>query len=422
MFRREVAGIPLALARQYLPRPRIAARQLRGVNAMLDFVRTHVEFYRRDARYAAESLTALDQLQGLPILDKTLLREESEQFLTDGLDLDACLTFRTSGTTGARVTVHHDRASHDYHTAALVRRFHATGRYRPTHRLAHIRPFAPPTRAYEKLGLFRRHVISTEQPMAAIKADLLAYRPHVIIGYPVHLRELLRSLTRAETGQIRAHLRLLMTESELLLPEHRADLSASFGVPVFDEYSAYEVLNITYDCPHGRAHVAEDRLVVETVDADGRAVPPNADGRVVITGFLERGMPLVRYDVGDLGRLDQEPCPCGRSFVTLRLKTGRSNDVVLLPGGRKLYGDTFLHLAATHPGLDECYVHQQANGLVDLHVIAAPGAEKQLLDSIPQRLFDIAGGRFDLRVLPAESMRIAPGGKGRFITSDYEAS
>ena len=50
-------------------------------------------------------------------------------------------------------------------------------------------------------------VSSSTQPPAAWVADLLAYRPRVLIGYPVHLRELLRTMTDDERTRLRRHLR-----------------------------------------------------------------------------------------------------------------------------------------------------------------------------------------------------------------------
>ncbi|MER7211465.1 AMP-binding protein [Streptosporangium sp. NPDC000239] len=422
MLVREAAYIPLTIARQYGGAAGLRRRQLNGLNRMLDVARTRVPYYRDDPRYAGGPLRSLADLARLPVLDKQVLRDEPlERMLADGVDLDDCLSFQTSGSTGRRVRIVHDQDSHDYHMAACVRRFLATGRYLPTDRLSHIRPFAPPARMFERFNLFRRHVILSNRPMREIKAELLANRPKVLIGYPVHLRALLRALTPEEMAQLRRTLRIVMTESELLLPEHRKLFQERFGAPVFDEYSAFEVLNVTYDCRHGRAHLGEDRVYCEIVDDDGAVLPDGEPGNVVVTAFLERAMPLVRYRLGDIGFISPERCPCGRRFRTLRLTTGRSNDYVTLPSGEKLYPDAFLHLAATHPGVSECFVHQDATGLVRVHVVPADEAGEEVYTTVRQKLFALAGGEFPLEVVPAETVRITVGGKGRFVTSDYAA-
>ncbi|MER7044070.1 phenylacetate--CoA ligase family protein [Streptomyces jumonjinensis] len=426
MFLREAWYVPVGIARQYGTRAALRRRQLTGLNRMLAHARAHVPYYRDDPDYARTGpLRTLAELAELPVIDKEVLRGRPlEELLADGARPGDLPTFRTSGSTGRRVTVVHDRHSHDYHMACCVRRFLATGRYLPTDRLSHIRPFAPPSRGFEKAGLFRRHVLLTDRPMTEIKAALLAARPQVLIGYPVHLRALLRALTPAELARLRGTLKLVMTESELLVDAHRALFEREFGAPVHDEYSAFEVLNIAYDCAHGRAHLAEDRLLVEILGADGRPVPDGEEGRVTVTAFMERAMPLIRYDLGDVGRIDPRRCPCGRRFRTLRLTAGRVNDAVLLPSGRQLYPDAFLHLAATFPGVDECGVHQDATGAVRLSVVPSepgdpsPDAWAGLRDRVHERVIALAGCDFPLEVVRVDRVEITAGGKGRFVTSE----
>lgn len=423
MFLREAWYVPVTFARQYGSRRSLRRRQLSQLNRMLAHARARVPYYRDSPDHRTGPLRSLAEVAKLPVIDKEVLRSRPlEELLADGVEPGTVPTFRTSGSTGRRVAVVHDQHSHDYHMASCVRRFLATGRYLPTDRLSHIRPFAPPSRGFEKAGLFRRHVLLTDRPMEEIKAELLAARPQVLIGYPVHLRALLRALDPAELAALRGTLKLVMTESELLVPEHRALLEREFGAPVHDEYSAFEVLNIAYECAHQRAHLAEDRLLVEILGPDGRPLPDGGEGRVVVTAFMERAMPLIRYDLGDVGRIDADPCPCGRRFRTLRLTAGRVNDAVLLPTGRQLYPDTFLHLAATFPGIAECSVVQDREGSVRLNVVpSAPLSAAEwdgLTAGVRARLLAVAGCDFPLEVVRTDSVEITAGGKGRFVTSE----
>jgi phenylacetate-coenzyme A ligase PaaK-like adenylate-forming protein len=423
MLLREACYVPLSMARPYASRAAIDRRRLRQLDRMLAFCRQRVPFYRDDPRYAAGPIRELADFAALPLLTKQDLRAHPPgAFLADGTDPDRCVVFHTSGTTGERLRVLHDRDSFDYHTAACVRRFLATGRYLPTYRLSPLRHFTPPKRAFERRGLFRRHVILTHRPMPEIKAALLANRPRVLIGYPVHLRELLRSLTPAELASLRRSLRLLFSESELLVPAQRRALVEGFGVPVFDEYSAYEVLNIYFECHRGRCHLAEDRVHVEIVDPAGEPLPDGTEGRVVVTAFMERAMPLVRYALGDAGLVEPDPCPCGRRFRTMRLTRGRVNDRVVLPDGSAIYSDTFLELAESHPGVAACFVRQEPDGLVRVHVVPAngdPTAGQHVLETVRATLFELAGGPFPLEVVAADRVPITPGGKGKFVSSRY---
>jgi phenylacetate-CoA ligase len=421
MLLREAAYVPLSLLRQYGSVAALRRHQLRGLNAALAHAREAVPFYRARAEYHRGPLRSLADFSELPMVTKAVLRKlPQSEFVADGIDPSRCHHFATSGTTGHRVSLLHDPNHHDYHMAASVRRFLATNRYLPTHRLSHLRPFPAKVRRFERLGLFRRHVILTTGPIEEWKRALLAHRPKVLIGYPVHLRELLRNMSDADRARLRRTLRMVMTESELLVPEHRAAITAGFGVPVFDEYSSFEVLNVSYECAAGGFHLAEDRVHVEIVDEDGRPVPDGVEGQIVCTAFQERGMPLLRYAMGDSGLIETGGCACRRRFRTLRLTRGRLNDCVVLPDGTRLFADAFLTVAAFQPGVSEMYVRQDVAGTVNVHVVAdgtvpLPG----LLAEIRRVLEEKAGGTFPLELMPTDRIPLSPGGKGQFVQSAY---
>jgi phenylacetate-CoA ligase len=53
--------------------------------------------------------------------------------------------------------------------------------------------------------------------------------------------------------------------------------------------------------------------------------------------LLNDVQPLVRYDIGDLGRWAARPCPCGRSQLpVLEEVVGRIEDAVVGPDGREI--------------------------------------------------------------------------------------
>ena len=56
----------------------------------------------------------------------------------------------------------------------------------------------------------------------------------------------------------------------------------------------------------------------------------------VVTNLLAYAMPLIRFRLGDLCRFDPAPCPCGRGLPLLELVEGRTNDVIVLPDGRRI--------------------------------------------------------------------------------------
>jgi phenylacetate-coenzyme A ligase PaaK-like adenylate-forming protein len=101
---------------------------------------------------------------------------------------------------------------------------------------------------------------------------------------------------------------------------------------VFEEYAATEAAGIAAECEaHTGLHLYEDLLVVEPVDDDGRAVPPDSPAtRLLVTVLFGRTLPLIRYEITDGVRLLPGRCPCGRPFRRLAAVDGRSAEALQL--------------------------------------------------------------------------------------------
>jgi phenylacetate-CoA ligase len=418
---RELRHLPEVWRAPHRTRDELDRRALAGINEMLAHCRARVPFYRQKA-YAGGPLTSLAELSDVPVLTKReVLDAGVRQFRTPGLPPRQYRTDVTSGTTGTRLEIWHDVDAYGYHGATVLRRFVVSG-YRPWWRIAHIKPFPRPVRWFQRLGLFPRVVVSAGQADQDIARQVLAVRPNLIMGYPVVLRGLLRTLSATDLAGLRRSLRMVMTDSELLTDSAAALLSNGFGVPVFDEYSAYEVLTVSTQCRAGSMHVDEDRVRLEIVDRSGRPVPEGVEGAVAVTHFRERAMPLLRYQLGDRACMVPGSCGCGSSFRRMKLASGRVNDYVILPGGRRIYSGVFLSLAMFTPGVAECMVRQDARGDITVHLVPEGRDEvsyAQAVNAFRQRFADLVDAPVELRFQPSVRVELTPGGKGRFVESAY---
>lgn len=393
---------------------------LREINKLLAHCRTAVPYYRDSADYPDQPLTDLAELAALPMLSKRKLLDTGiERFHDPTLRPRHYRTDVTSGTSGIRLKIRHDIDGYGYHGATVLRRFLRSG-YRPWWRIAHLKPFPRPVRWFQRLGLFPRTVVLASQPDEVITRTVLAVRPQVIMGYPVVLRTILRALSADELARLRTHLKLVMTDSELLTDEVAARLTEGFGVPVYDEYSAYEVLTVSSGCGAGSMHIDEDRVWVEIVDGDGAPLPDGTTGSIVVTSFREKAMPLVRYQLGDRGKIEPGPCRCGSGFRRMKVTEGRNDDYVTLASGRRIYSVVFIALAMFAPGVAECMVRQDAEGRITVHLVPEPDASFEAArDAFVDQLAELVDTPVPLTFVPAERVELTPGGKGRFVESAY---
>lgn len=421
----ECVYLPRVLRAPRHPAGTVRDRALRGVREMLDHCRANVPYYRDNPDYATAGLTDLADLAKLPLLDKLTVREiGAERLCQPGLSPKDYHVDVTSGSTGVRLQVRHDERCYGYHGATVFRRFIRSG-YRPWWRIAQLKPIPRPVRWFQRLGLFPRTVIASSQTEREMIDQLLRVRPQLIMGYPVVLRALLRELTDAQLADLRRHLRLVMTDSELLTDETAAQLRDRFGVPVLDEYSAYEVLTISAHCRAGSMHIDEDRVWLEIVGDDGAPVPDGEVGAVVVTSFRERAMPLVRYRVGDRAKIVPGSCACGCGFRRMKLVDGRENDYVTLPDGRRIYSAVFLYISMFTPGIAECMVRQAADGAITVHLV--PDKSSGVSFERATELFSAELTkqlRTDLPVTyqHTDRVRLAASGKGKFVESAFSGS
>ena len=100
-------------------------------------------------------------------------------------------------------------------------------------------------------------------------------------------------------------------------------------------YSAAEVGYIALQCPERpHYHVQSESVLVEVLDAQGRACEAGETGAVVVTVLHNFAMPLIRYEIGDYAELG-ERCVCGRGAPVIRRILGRAKDALTLPSGVK---------------------------------------------------------------------------------------
>jgi phenylacetate-CoA ligase len=116
----------------------------------------------------------------------------------------------------------------------------------------------------------------------------------------------------------------------------RVEIERALGLAAVNFYGLSEMCGpgVASECLHARAglHVHEDHFLVEVVDGDGRPVAAGAEGELVFTTLRKQALPLIRYRTGDIGRVIDGPCPCGRTTVRLTGLTGRHDDMLIVRG------------------------------------------------------------------------------------------
>lgn len=134
----------------------------------------------------------------------------------------------------------------------------------------------------------------------------------------------------------RLKLKAIVSTGEVLTPEVRAIVSATFSCPIIDLYGAREMGTIAFQCPSGSGyHFCSDLLVCEVLDDKDRPVGAGEMGRVVLTSLYNYAMPLIRYDLGDFAVTARDPCSCGRGLPAIERVVGRIRHLFVMPDGTR---------------------------------------------------------------------------------------
>ena len=98
---------------------------------------------------------------------------------------------------------------------------------------------------------------------------------------------------------------------------------------------------------HG-LHLFEDVFYFEILALDSLEPAPLGEiGRLIVTALDKFGVPLLRYDIGDLAEFIEDPCSCGQAGRRLLIH-GRVNEILILADGAKIFPYQLEQLMTEH--------------------------------------------------------------------------
>ena len=335
---------------------RLVAYQDRRARRMIAHAQRHSPFYREQwgtqyntdwrklptidkatmmanfARFNRYGITAEQALCAAHAAEESIarsapLRAPSGEIITAGLSSG------TSGERGLFLVTEHEIAM--WAGVILARTLH-TIPWRGCRVAFFLRAFSTLYAGVNSPLLQLRYFALTE-PHAEVVTALNAFRPHIVVGPP----SLLAALAQARRqGKLHIAPARLIAVAEVLEPQDEASLRSEFAVPVHQIYQCTEGL-LAVSCVHGSLHVQEDLVAMQLelvssprganchVAETTRCAPVEpARYTPIITDLWRTTQPILRYRLGDLLQIADEPCPCGSTFRVIRAIEGRLTDLL----------------------------------------------------------------------------------------------
>jgi phenylacetate-CoA ligase len=117
--------------------------------------------------------------------------------------------------------------------------------------------------------------------------------------------------------------------------ETRKRIEEATGVKAYDIYGTSEMSGPLFTECHlqNGIHIWADLFLIEAVDPDtGERVEDGERGELVVTSLDKWAFPLIRFRIGDLTIIDNEPCECGRTHPRIMRILGRTDDMIVVRG------------------------------------------------------------------------------------------
>jgi phenylacetate-CoA ligase len=246
-------------------------------------------------------------------------------------------------------------------------------------------------------------------------------RLQFIMGYPGSIFFLAR---RARQVGFNRRLRGIVCWGDNLYRHYRQEMEKAFGCRVTDTYGCGEGIQVAAQCGEGGGayHVFMPHVIVEVVDENGAPVPRGAQGNILLTRLDAGVMPLIRYRVGDMGRMGQAvACPCGRGFEIMEAIDGRDTDVVITPRGNRLIVHFFTGIFEYFPSIDTFRITQDRADSIHVEIVPRPDFVPEHWERIKKQILD--QGDPDLKIEMVLSRAIEPeaSNKRRFVVSKLGA-
>jgi len=260
----------------------------------------------------------------------------------------------------------------------------------------------------------------SEEELERFARMLSRWQPKLLRGYASALAAFAEFMESRPSIVVRPV--AIESAAEVLRAQDRSRLERVFGCPVYDFYGSREINNLAAECAtHEGLHVNQLTRYLEIVDENGKASPPGQPGRILVTDLTNQTMPLIRYELEDIGTWASSPCSCGRPFPLLESINGRKSDFVICPDGKAIHGEHFTHMFYDLPQVERFQLLQDDVSHVRVIVVTEIADDESLLKELERRTQEVLGTEVALDIIRVDEIPCSPSGKFRFTVSTVPA-
>lgn len=333
-----------------LPQDEMQKLQWQNVREVIRYASENVPFYGKrfhEVGISWRDIRTPEDLTRIPTLTRKDIRDSGPGLLARGFETDSLVKSATGGTISSPVAVYLSRECMDMRLAATIvfnrwfgynlgdKAVFLWGAAQDFPKLTGIRALKASIRNF-----FTSRIIwmptsyLDDSILAGYYERLREYRPAVIQAYPTPLYLLAQYMAKANLSFTP---RAITVVAEPLYDYQRELIESVFHLKVFNWYGSRELGHMASECRmHSGLHINAFHLYVEAISG-GRQVF-GSEGSLVVTDLRNKAMPLIRYEIGDVGVLSRRMCSCGSGLPLLENVSGRLVDTFVTRSGALVPG------------------------------------------------------------------------------------
>lgn len=376
----------------------------------------------RDNKLTPDDIKTKDDLVKLPYLTKDDIRQNFNNLIAKNHKINQLELVHTSGTTGSPLEFYWDNNVQIIENAFIRRHWGWAGfginDTRITLRGNVIVPLSQKKKPYWRYNLPEKQIFFSSfhmnsQTIGDYIKKIMEISPKAIQGYPSAIYTLAKYMFE---NDITIPVDLIFTSSEPLYDVQRDVIEKQFQSRIYDLYGLSERTVAAGQCSEGNYHIFSEYGLVELLD-DNEIISDNKFGEIIATGLNNYGMPLIRYKTGDITKLYDDSCKCGRHLTLMEPIKTRMRDIIVTGDGLILPPATLSLAFKNRINIEKSQIIQESRNKLKIKIIKRPGYSENDTNLLFNDLISIVGGNTDIEFEFVNEIPLTETGKYRWIIS-----
>lgn len=358
-----------------------------------------------------------EDIARIPLTSKKNFLDKEITSYTNQESLAQSTRHSTSGTTGKPFNFYHD-GQFELRLAAIYERMFRTVGNGERFPVVVMRAVPHTNLAFEKHTFFcvkgyndtRHKIFALNKVLSSLPKKAIVFT----FGSSLH------ALVRAKLESL-APLPFLciISTAEKLDDAQRKEMEETLQTKVYNQYSMGETRQIAFECEHHRLHINEEVIYCEITDDHGIPLPPKTKGHIVVTGFENYVMPFIRYDTGDVGTINEDVCPCGRTLRTIEFE-GRQMELLNVGDGRTVSVlNITVHFNRHYDAIHQFQVVRTGECSFIIHIVPGPHFES-VKAKLTEELTACIHPRVQIQWDIVDSIPDGPNGKSLYFIDKFK--